>query len=154
MNIIRFFVVVFFALAMQAAEPVARITTDRAQYALSGDMAIRSTFTPDRDVYLVNCNGAFGSGLQRFDRGRWEDAWVAASDACYSQPIFVRKGGTHSGLLEVRRGAGAVVGGARLHPGTYRVVWYGVILTPNGTEDLPLELRVSAPFEITESSSR
>jgi hypothetical protein len=142
--------------------PPAPITTDQSLYRFAAgqfgpEVAIVSTFTApaDRDVYLSNCNGVIGPGLQRQVDGTWQSAWVVSMNACHSAPIRVPAGGRHSATLLIRPGAGAVVGSAsdELPPGTYRVVWYGVYKTVNPApppfgEELPLEQRVSAPFTI------
>jgi hypothetical protein len=135
------------------------ITTDRTHYtARTGpygdEIAIASTFTApaDRDVYLLNCNGAFTTGLQRRVGDAWAEAWTASTNGCASQPILVRAGTRHSGELLIRRGSGGApypgTSDGELEPGQYRVVWYGVVTSPDAyasrpENELPLEQRVS-----------
>lgn len=150
-------------------EPVAAeqfpIETDRTSY-LPGDgefgpevtILARYTSTDPAPVYIVNCNGAIGHGLQIKVGEQWVNAWLTAINSCLSGPIVLNPGDEHRDTMVVRPGAGVVVyprdRGDRLHDGTYRVVWYGVLSTYEpaagslGTE-LPLERRVSAPFTIS-----
>ena len=51
------------------------------------EVVIEGQFTAPADVYIVNCNGAIGWGLQRKVDGRWVDAWIVATDACLSAPL-------------------------------------------------------------------
>lgn len=121
------------------------------------EVVIEGQFTAPADVYIVNCNGAIGWGLQRKVDGRWVDAWIVATDACLSAPIVVKAGGVRSYSHLLRTGGGGVVyPGKRqgvVDPGTYRIVWYGVLRSfdrdarPFG-EELPLEARVSNEFFI------
>ncbi|HEX8255488.1 MAG TPA: hypothetical protein VF846_20275 [Thermoanaerobaculia bacterium] len=148
------------------AAPAAPIVTDRTRYLFTDgqfgrEVTIISTLTapPDRDIYLVNCNGAFTTGLQRQVAGKWENAWVASTNACFSQPIKVVAGARHTGTLIIRRGSGAVVNGRAtdeaLPPGTYRVIWHNVLTSydPNdltSRNELPIEQRVSAPIVLAD----
>jgi hypothetical protein len=121
------------------------------------EIVIGGRFTAPADVYIVNCNGAIGWGLQRKVDERWVDAWIVATDACLSAPIAIRKGSVHPYSHLVRGGGGAVVHPEKrqgvVDPGTYRIVWYGVLRSfdrdarPFG-EEMPLEERVSNEFSI------
>ena len=116
----------------------------------------------DRSVYVANCNGAIGTGLQRLVGEEWVSAWVVAMNACMSEPIEIPPGGSHVGVIIVRPRGGAVTwpegAGDRLEPGTYRVVWYGVASSPDPaasySAQLPLEERVSRPFTLDQATHR
>lgn len=121
------------------------------------EIVIEGRFTAPADVYILNCNGAIGWGLQRQVDARWVDAWIVATDACLSAPIMVRAGSVHSYSHLLRTGGGGVVYPEKrqgvVDPGTYRIVWYGVLRSfdrdarPFG-EELPLGMRVSNEFVI------
>lgn len=139
--------------------PAAPIRTDRSAYTMrDGKVTIVATFTAPRDhpAYLTHCNGAQPMGLQRLVGVDWINAWSAALNACFSAPIEVRPGGTRTAALAIAPGAGAVTyprGRETIESGTYRVVWYGVLRSydpkkPPFGDELPQELRVSAPFTI------
>jgi hypothetical protein len=141
------------------------IVTDKTRYRFEHDVygpetTIISTFHAPRDrkVYVLHCNQAISTGLQRLVDGKWVNAWGAERDACLSSPIVLAPGEAESEPITLRPGAGAPLypPGERerlLEPGTYRVVWYGVLLSIEDNlrtlgEELPLEQRVSAPFVI------
>jgi hypothetical protein len=141
------------------------IETDRSSYLPStGEfgpevtIVARYTSAGTAPLYIANCNGSIGSGLQMKVGEQWVDAWVTATDSCLSGPIVLNTGEEQRDTMHIRPNAGAVLyprdRGGRLHDGTYRVVWYGVLsrYEPGdgslGTE-LPLERRVSAPFTIS-----
>lgn len=141
------------------APPPAPIRTDRSAYTMQdGRLTIVATFTAPRDTaaYITHCNGAQPMGLQRLVGHDWIDAWVATLNACFSEPIEVRPGRTHTATLGLAPGAGAVTyprGRESIESGTYRVAWYGVLRSydpkkPPFGDPLPQELRVSAPFTI------
>ncbi len=148
----------------------APITTDLERYALGEgpfgpEVRIATTFTAPADttVYLMNCNEAFSTGLQRQEGGGWVDAWVAETNSCLSPPIVISPGEKHSGVLTVASGADAEVDSrrtaGRIDAGTYRAVWHGLYTSfdPNARpfgEELPLELRVSEPFAIEGAQPR
>jgi hypothetical protein len=142
----------------------AAIATDRQRYVMEEgpfgpETTIVSTFTapPNQDVYLVNCNGAWGMGLQRQTDDRREHVWSVEMNACMSAPIVVRAGESREGRFVVASGADAAVSSRqtdrKIESGTYRVVWHGVLgsfdanANPPGP-DLPLQQRVSAPIFI------
>lgn len=138
--------------AVEAATP---IQTDARRYRFTGgpygpQVVIVTTFTapPDQAVYLVNCNGAITTGLQRKEGERWIDAWIAMTNACLSQPIVVPAGTSRSERIVAISEDHAPFG-----PGTYRAVWHNALTSfdaearPFGPS-LPLELRVSDPFVI------
>ncbi|HET7711193.1 MAG TPA: hypothetical protein VFL80_04630 [Thermoanaerobaculia bacterium] len=146
-------------------EARAPIVTDKTRYRFEHDVCgpettIISTFHAPRDrkVYVLHCNQAISTGLQRLVDGKWVNSWGAERDACLSAPIVLSPGEAESEPITLRRGAGATLypPGDRvrlLEPGTYRVVWYGVLLSVEDNlrtlgEELPLEQRVSAPFAI------
>lgn len=144
------------------------LTTDRPRYIMeegpfAPETTITSTFTAPSDttVYIVNCNGAFSPGLQLLQDGQWIDVWAAEINQCLSPPIVISAGGTRTTTMTVESGAEARVDSRktdrRIGGGTYRAVWYGLYTSydektwPFGKE-LPLEKRVSAPFEIEKAA--
>ena len=147
----------------EAPQPVSPIQTDRDHYVLEphpfGHVAmIAATFTAPKDttVYVLHCNGAISWGLQRLEGGRWRDAWMAETNGCLSSPFVVPGGGTRSDTLGVISRRDVPLSGPVqqfVEPGTYRVVWYGVLTAfdldarPFGPE-LSLERRVSGPITI------
>lgn len=142
----------------------APVTTDRQRYALQDgafgpETMIVSTYTAPatHDVYLLNCNGAFGVGLQRPVGDQWEHIWSPGMNACMSPPIVIRAGETHQSTVVVQSSVNAAVSSrateAKIDTGTYRVVWQGLLTsfdpnTPAYGPELPLEQRVSAPIFI------
>ena len=142
----------------------APISTDRTRYVMDEGpfgpettIATRFKAPPDTTVYIVNCNGAFSPGLQRLVDETWVDVWAAEVNGCLSIPIVVPPGGTHEGTMTVDSGADARVDSRKsergIGSGTYRAVWYGLYTSFDGNarpfgEELPVEQRVSAPFEI------
>jgi hypothetical protein len=128
----------------------APVRTDRTRYNLGEEITIISTFTPARTVYVMNCNGAITTGLQRREGDQWTNAWIATINGCFSAPIVIEPGGRHLGTLSIRED-GAF---PKLTPGTYRVVWHNVMQTfdanvhPPRGEELPIEERASAPIAI------
>ncbi|HEX7150269.1 MAG TPA: hypothetical protein VF618_02190 [Thermoanaerobaculia bacterium] len=152
--------------------PPGPVRTDRARYALEEgpfgpEVKIVSTFhaPADRPVYLLNCNGAIAVGLQQLVAGKWVSNWVIEMNACASAPVVVPAGGTHVYPITAASGVDAVVSSRRterkIEPGTYRVVWYGVIdkydtvrNAYSGDDEIPLEQRVSAPFPIDAAPPR
>jgi hypothetical protein len=141
----------------------APVRTDRSSYVLTDagrgpETTIVATLRApeDRAVYIANCNGASGVGLQRKVGDEWVPAWVIAMNACLSEPIVLPPGAEHTASIFVHEHSGGV-----LHPranrmiesGTYRVVWTGVLTEydPDAEgfgPELPLEQRVSAPITI------
>ena len=120
------------------------VTTDRRSYTLrpgpcGPQTTIVTTFhaPEERSVSVANCNGAMSLGLQRPERDRWVDAWIAEINGCASPPIVIPAGGQHVATMTPisRTETGMII-----MPGTYRAVWHGI--------ELPLEERVSAPFTI------
>ena len=152
------------AAASTPAPPNAPITTDRSRYVMEEgpfgpETTIATTFTapPATTVYIVNCNGAFSPGLQKLIDGAWVDVWAAETNQCLSLPIVIPPGGSHSTTMTVESSADSRVesrtSDRRIGTGTYRAVWYGLYTSfdmnqyPFGDE-LPVDQRVSAPFEI------
>ena len=146
------------------AEPPAAIRTDAVRYVLRpatvGDTAaIVATFTAPADTTasILHCNGAIGWGLQRRTDKGWENAWVAETNGCFSPPIVVAAGGERTErLVLVSRVLDPPRSGpvrSDVPPGTYRVVWFGVLggfdpeRPPYGPE-LALKRRVSGPITI------
>ncbi len=166
-RLISFLAVLTFACAPRptpAPPPAAAITTDLTRYVLRpavyghvASIVARFTAPADTAVFILHCNGAISWGLQRLVDGRWENAWVATTNGCLSAPIQVTGGGTYADTLELISrtdmppNPGTVQ--AEVPPGTYRVVWFGVLTAfdldarPFGDE-LGLEHRVSAPIVI------
>ena len=143
-------------LALTAAACVAAATapiaTDRERYVFRDgpygpEVTIVTRFTAPRDgdVFIVNCNGAMTTGLQRFEQGKWVNVWVAETNGCLSAPIVVRAGQERTETMTVISRPHQPVA-----PGAYRVVWHNVLTSfdrdarPFGS-DLPVEHRASAP---------
>jgi hypothetical protein len=142
---------------------VAPVRTDRSSYALTNgprgpEATIVATLRApdDRAVYIVNCNGASSTTLQRKVGDNWVHAWAIAMNACLSPPIVVPPGGEHTARIYLHEHSGGVSypqRGRMIESGTYRVLWTGVLTSfdPNAQgfgPELPLEQRVSAPFTI------
>ena len=141
----------------------APIQTDKDRYHFEygfygPEVIIASTFTAPKDqtVYLMNCNGAISSGLQRLVQGAWITAWGEVTNSCLSEPIVIAPGQRRSHSITLRPGVGATVYPPEsdlIEAGTYRVTWHAMLTSfdiqarPMGPE-LPLEQRVSAPFVI------
>lgn len=144
------------------AAPVdAPIQVDRTQYAFENgpygpEIRIAATFTApaDQTVYLVNCNGAITTGLQRLVGDRWIDAWIATTNSCLSPPIEIPPRGVRTEKIVVAPGPVIYPANAtQLESGTYRAVFHNALTSfdPNARPfgpDLPLEERVSAPFTV------
>jgi hypothetical protein len=149
--------------------PDAAIKTDQSRYAFrygwyGPEVVIVTTFQPkDQTAYVINCNGAISTGLQRLVDGVWVHAWGAATNACLSQPIVIAPGEQHTDTITIVPGAGAVIyprdRRELIEPGTYRAIWNNVLTSfdinarPFG-EDMPVEKRVSAPFAIDPAPTR
>lgn len=141
------------------------ISTDRERYVLRAgefgpEVAIVARFRApeDRAVYVMNCNGAISSRLQRQVGDGWVDAWAATVNGCLSEPIAIAAGGNHTATVLVRPRSGAVLypGGKQdgmIEEGTYRLVWDRVLTSfnrqarPVGPE-LPLTQRISNSFQV------
>lgn len=143
--------------------PVAGIRTDRTSYVLTnGPQGPEATIVAtlrapaDQTLYILNCNGMSSATVQRKVGEAWVYAMVIASSACLSPPIVVPSGGEHTARISLNDFSAPVVdpdGTRRIVPGTYRVVWTGVLTSfdsnkPGFGPELPLEQRVSAPFTI------
>src|SRR5688572_11062981 len=147
----------------------AAIRTDQSRYAFrygsfGPEVIFVTTFQPkDQTAYVINCNGAISTGLQRLVDGAWVDAWGAATNGCLSQPIVIAPGEQHTDTITIVPGAGAVIyprdNRELIEPGSYRATWHNVLTSfdinarPFG-EDMPLEQRVSAPFVIDAAAPR
>jgi hypothetical protein len=140
------------------------VSTDRNSYQMiegpyGPEVTITTTIRAPRDkrVYITNCNGAIGTGLQRLVGGKWEYAWAQEMNACLSAPIIIEPGQEKTTTILAASGEHAAVdarrNSSRIEGGTYRVGWHGLYTSwdlnkrPWG-EELPLEQRVSAPFTI------
>jgi hypothetical protein len=141
----------------------APIRTDRKAYRVTnGPQGPETTIVAtlhapdDRAVYIVNCNGATGTALQRKVGDAWVNAWVIAMNACLSPPIVLEPGGEHAARIYVHERSGGVLhpeGATMIESGTYRVMWTGVLTSFDPDvrgfgPELPLEQRVSAPITI------
>lgn len=155
--------------AASPAAAAAPITTDRRHYVFTEGprgkelRVIATLHAPeDQPLYVVNCNGASSVTLQREVEGNWDYAWVVGMNACLSPPIVIPPGGEHTATIHVQEGAGDVVqpkGAPMLEPGTYRVVWTGVLTAYDENvrgfgPELPLEQRISAPITINPAPNR
>ena len=143
--------------------PAAPVRTDRSSYVLTnGPQGPEATIVAtlrapaDRAVYLLNCNGATGTNLQRKVGDGWVDAWAIMMNSCLSPAIVVPPNGEHTARIYLHEHSGGVMYPQRarmIESGTYRVVWTGVLASfdPNARgfgPELPLEQRVSAPITI------
>jgi hypothetical protein len=141
----------------------APIRTDRPRYVLEDgpfgpEATIMTTFKAPRDtpVYVANCNGAISVGLQRKSGNTWVPAWTTEMNGCASGPIEIPAEGERTESITIASRADAADEWrrteTRIETGTHRAVWYGVLTTfdPSTSrgDELPLEQRVSAPFEI------
>jgi hypothetical protein len=149
--------------------PDSAIKTDQSRYAFrygsyGPEVVIVTTFQPkEQTAYVINCNGAISTGLQRLVGGAWLNAWGAATNACLSQPIVIAPGEQHTDSITIVPGAGAVIYPRDrreiIEPGTYRAIWHNVLTSfdmnarPFG-EDMPVGQRVSAPFVIDPAPNR
>lgn len=140
----------------------AAISTDRAHYRFvdgphGDELSIRTTLTApaDHPLYVVNCNGQISTGLQAERDGLWTDVWTGMINQCLSEPIVISPGESYDYDVLVRRGSGSMKDAVDdlPPPGTYRVVWHGVLSSfdaeryPFG-EPVPEELRTSNPIVI------
>ncbi|HEX6177488.1 MAG TPA: hypothetical protein VF057_03960 [Thermoanaerobaculia bacterium] len=154
----------------EPAPPAAAIRTDRSRYAFrygfyGPELSIVTTFKAPKDqtAYVMNCNGAMSTGLQRLVDGQWVNAWGAVTNGCLSEPIVVAPGAERTETIGIIPGAGAVIyprdDRELIEPGTYRASWNNVLTSfdidarPFG-DDLPLEQRVSAPFVVDPAPPR
>ena len=135
------------------------ITTDRTHYELKEgahgpEVVITATLHAPDDVelYLANCNGIFGTGLQKRHEGEWVHAWSQGMSACRSAPIIIKRGEKKTTTIVASWGH-ASSNPVHLQGGTYRVGWHGLYTrwdraTDRLGEEVPLEQRFSAPFTI------
>lgn len=140
------------------------VRTDREKYEMRDgpfgpEAAIVTTFRAprERNVWVVNCNGAINVGLQRLDGSRWVDAWAPEMNACFSTSIELAAGEERTYAITIVSRADAPDPSQRteqrIESGTYRVVWYGVLTSFDREafkegKELPVEQRVSAPITI------
>jgi hypothetical protein len=150
--------------AAAPAPQEAAIRTDQPSYVLerrpSGwevEIGFEYTNRTDRTISLLNCRGAFGFELQKWEGGAWVTAWVPALPLCLSPPIEIAPGATFPRTLAIFAGHPE----SNVHPqfrvddpeGSYRIVvtsafWdYDHDGPPWGTP-VPLEHRASNTFEL------
>lgn len=141
----------------RAVETMYAIETDRSEYALvegayGPQVRIVASFTAPEDsaVFIVNCNGAITTGLQRRDGSEWRNAWIAETNGCMSAPIVVDPGATHTETMAV---VSRDPGSGLIQRGTYRVAWHNMYTSfdPESLSagvELPLAQRISAPIFI------
>lgn len=122
----------------------------------SADVEYRFSNTTGGTVYLVNCLGAFGVRLDRWESESWRTVWSPALPACLSDPIVIEAGEVWADTLAI---VGALPGTSGFPSfdapdpaGTYRFVWEAALTSyqpaaPFG-DPLPLEQRASAPFDL------
>jgi hypothetical protein len=132
------------------------IVTDSTVYHLRADgryrrVTIGFVFTnlARAPVQVPTCHGAYPPFLQKREGGAWVDAWIPVVMLCLGPPLVIRAGETYHGSLEVAGGIPASSYPRFLVdpiPGTYRLVWG--VATVGRSGELPLDQRVSAPFEI------
>ncbi len=139
------------------------IQTEGASFHFSGEYEYRSveipyTFTnrTGAPVYIVNCRGAFGVQLERWEQETWKAVWSPVLLACLGAPIVIEAGESRPYTLKVSAGEF----GSNYHPqfdrpdpsGTYRIVWTDALSSfqdrlPFGGQ-IPLEHRVSNEFQL------
>jgi hypothetical protein len=151
-----------------ATRSTAPIVTDRDRYVLEPrtigtvDAKVTSvvtTFTapPDSTIYIMNCNGQVGWGLQRQENGEWVNAWLTTMNACLSEPIVVPAGTAWVDTMaidsrtDIPQGHTTVTHG--IPPGSYRLVLHGALTSFDMDSaglgrQLSIERRISEPFEI------
>jgi hypothetical protein len=86
------------------------------------------------------------------------------TNACFSAPIVLAPGRRHTATVTVASRADAAIESRRTNvsipTGTYRAAWFGVLTSYDKTrptaqhDELPLEQRVSAPFDVVNESAR
>jgi hypothetical protein len=106
-------------------------------------------------IYIVNCNGAFGLRLDRWDGEEWVHGWSPAIPQCLSQPIVIEPNGVYASTIHVWAG----YPNGDVHPkwdmrdpgGHYRIVWIDALASyqsdtyPFGSQ-IPEVFRVSNTF--------
>lgn len=124
---------------------------------LMGEIDFRFTNRSERTISLLNCLGGWALALEKQVGGEWVRAWSGVRLGCLSPPIEIGAGEAREDTLRVFAGQR----GTNTYPqfaveeieGTYRLVlgdafWnYDHDGPPWGTT-VPLEFRVSAPFQI------
>jgi hypothetical protein len=146
---------------VQEPQVEAPIRTDQKQYVFrEGPSGLETTIVAtlnapaDQILYIMNCNGAISTGLQRKVGEEWVDAWIPPINGCLSPPLEIPPGGEMTQKLTIRPGHLMYPpNGQQLESGTYRVAWHNVFTSydsdgPPFGDRLPLEQRVSAPFSI------
>ena len=133
------------------------MTTDSAVYHLRGDaynyrMEIGFTYTNPtrRSVQVSTCHGAYPPSLEKWQDGAWVGAWFPVVPMCLGAPLVIGPGESYRDALHLTAGRrDNLLPRFEVDPipGTYRLVW---LVGAPGVGALPLEQRVSAPFEIVE----
>jgi hypothetical protein len=110
-----------------------------------------------RQVYLVNCNGAFALHLEREDNGSWRAAWAPVIEDCLSPPIVIPRNTTFVDTLRVWGAPPGSNAGPQFDvedpSGLYRIVWDDALSSfqddsyPFGPQ-IPLDARISNRFTI------
>lgn len=125
--------------------------------ALSARIPYRYTNPTDAPLCMSHCQGAFFIGLDRkAGDGSWRRAWSPVIPACLSEsPIQIAPGGTYRDTLRVFHALRD-----DLHPkidadpilGIYRINIMAASRPTGegqcGTDEVPVDLRVSNPFEL------
>lgn len=122
----------------------------------SAKVEYRFTNSTGGTVFLVNCLGAYGVRLERWESDAWRTVWTPALAACLSDPIVIEGGEVWADTLSV---VGALPGTSGFPSfeasdpaGTYRLVWEAALSSYQATapfgDPLPLEQRTSAPFDL------
>ena len=110
------------------------------------DLVFRIAAPPDRPLFLENCNGAIGWGLEHADGGE-RPAWVVEMNGCHSAPIEIA-----AGAVREFRETLVIRPHDDLRPGAYRVAVYGLYFVHDARDhaagvEVPLAQRLSPPFE-------
>lgn len=121
--------------------------------------SIRYTFInkTQRTVSLLNCNGQYSVRLEQRQASGWVNAWAPAVQECLSPPLQLEPGASLPGEIQIFAGRA----GSNVYPqfsvpqidGVYRLVIESAYFDydhsgPPWGDVLPIEKRVSSPFEI------
>jgi hypothetical protein len=153
--------------AISPARPGApAIKTDRRRYLLNDSAGIARLTIPftyrndtGQPVYLPTCRGVQPPRLEKLVGDRWIVAYAPIVSFCQGVPLTVRPGDSFNYTMQILAGMPGTTYVPRFIvsevPGTYRVLWEvfaavdGDARKPVPVKDLlPLELRVSNPFEL------
>jgi hypothetical protein len=132
-------------------------TLKRTPSGWKGELPFTFSNGTGRTVSLVNCNRAYSLWLEKQVADDWVLAWQPVFPMCLSPAIRIAPDGAREDVARISAGHR----GSNVYPqfevteidGTYRLVIGGAFWNynhdgPPWGEPLPLEHRISAPFEI------